>query len=94
MSKEDFYSKFGIDPDEMDYMGAGDFGKAYSINEVARMFNHKTKFISSRRGERFKSTKINKLHGQKINVFKARIDLKNYIKDLYKNINFFWYLYK
>ena len=49
------------------------------------MFNHKTKFISSRRGERFKSTKINKLHGQKINVFKARIDLKNYIKDLYKN---------
>jgi UDP-glucose 4-epimerase len=61
------------------------FGRAYSINEVARMFNHKTKFISSRRGERFKSTKINKLHGQKINVFKARIDLKNYIKDLYKN---------
>jgi len=60
------------------------FDKAYSVIEVAKMFNHKIKFIPARRGERFKSTKINKLHGQKINIFKARIDLKNYVKELTK----------
>ena len=58
------------------------FHKSYSIIQVAKMFNHKIKYVPFRKGERFKSTKVNKFHGQKIINFKARIDLKNYVKGL------------
>lgn len=56
--------------------------KSYSIIEIARLFNQKIKFVPHRKGERFVSTKINTLHGQKIINLKAKIDLKKYIKIL------------
>ena len=60
------------------------FHKSYSIIQVAKMFKHKMKYVPFRKGERFKSTDVSKFHGQKIINFKARIDLKNYVKDLLK----------
>jgi len=51
----------------------------YSINQVAKFFNHKTKLVSYRKGERFKSSLPKKVHGQKIINLPSNLDLKKYI---------------
>ena len=48
------------------------------------MFKSKIKYIPSRPGERFGSTIPNN-NAKKILGYKARIDIKNYIKDFIKN---------
>jgi len=57
--------------------------KTYSIIEVAKLFKHKFKYVAYRKGERFTSSIPKKIHGQKIINLKAKIDLKNYISDIF-----------
>jgi UDP-glucose 4-epimerase len=59
------------------------YKKSYTILEVAKLFRHKFKFVPSRKGEGFESKKILEFQGQKINQLKAKINLKNYIENLY-----------
>tara|TARA_Y100000996_G_scaffold309953_1_gene246538 strand:- start:671 stop:1555 length:885 start_codon:yes stop_codon:yes gene_type:complete len=54
--------------------------KSYSVNQIAKMFKTKVKFIKSRPGERFGATMINN-NAQKILGYKAKIDIKDYILD-------------
>ncbi len=58
------------------------YRKSYSILQIAKFFNHKSRMVPFRKGERFKSSMINKLYGQKIINLSASIDLKNYIHSL------------
>ena len=57
--------------------------KSYSIIQIAKMFNTKYKFIKPRPGERFGSTTINN-NAKKILGFKAKKDIKTYIRNLIK----------
>ena len=54
--------------------------KSYSVNQIAKMFKTKVKFIKSRPGERFGSTMLND-NARKILDYKANIDIKDYISD-------------
>ena len=54
--------------------------KSYSVNQIAKMFRTKIKFIKSRPGERFGSTMLND-NARKILGYKANIDIKDYISD-------------
>ncbi len=58
-------------------------GKNYSVLEVAKMFNHKIKFIDKRPGERFSSKSDTKKSFKDLG-YKAKIDLKDYIRDFIK----------
>ena len=55
--------------------------KSYSVNQIAKMFKTKVKFIKSRPGERFGATMLND-NAKKILGYKANIDIKDYISDL------------
>jgi len=55
-------------------------GKKYSILQIAKMFNAEYKFIPSRPGDRKDSTILNN-NAKKILGFKAKINIKNYIKE-------------
>jgi len=55
--------------------------KSYSIIQIAKMFNTKIKFIKARPGDRFGSTTINN-NAKKILGFKAKKDIKTYIRNL------------
>ena len=58
--------------------------KTYSINEIAKMFKTKVKYIPERPGERFGSTIPNN-NAKKILGYNAKIDIKDYIKNFIKN---------
>ena len=62
------------------------YKKSYSILEVAKLFDQKYKFISYRRGERFKSTIMNKLLNKKIYHIRGKINLEKYIKSYVKSL--------
>tara|TARA_B100001093_G_scaffold518184_1_gene602168 strand:- start:774 stop:1649 length:876 start_codon:yes stop_codon:yes gene_type:complete len=53
--------------------------KQYSIIEIAKMFKSKIKFISKRKGERFKSSITNN-NAHKLLKYKATVDIPEYIK--------------
>ena len=55
--------------------------KTYSILQIVKIFNTKYKFLKSRRGDRFGSTTLNN-NAKTILGFQAKIDVKEYIKDL------------
>jgi UDP-glucose 4-epimerase len=55
-------------------------GKKYSILQIAKMFNIKYKFITSRAGDRADSTFLNN-KAKKILGFKAKKNIKTYIKE-------------
>ena len=59
--------------------------KSYSILDVAKMFNHKIKFLKKRPGERYASalTKINL--SNKVYRYFGKTELSKYIKDLTNN---------
>ena len=59
-------------------------GKSLSIMDIAKLFNHKIKKISSRQGERLSSTKINN-DAYKILKYKPKIKIQDYIKYFVKN---------
>ena len=58
--------------------------RTYSIIQIAKMFKTKIKYVASRPGERFGSTIPNN-NAKKILGYKAKIDIKDYIKDFIKN---------
>ena len=54
--------------------------KQYKIYDIAKMFRTKIKFIPYRKGERFRSSITNDNAKNHLN-YKAKIDIKDYIKD-------------
>ena len=59
--------------------------KSYSINEVAKMFKSKIKYLTKRPGERYASALTNKNLSNKIYKNFGKINLKDYIKDFINN---------
>ena len=55
--------------------------KSYSIHQLARMFNYKIKYFPKRPGERFSSALKRMNLTNKVIRIKAKIRLKDYIKD-------------
>ena len=58
--------------------------KSYSINEVAKMFKSKTRYLPERSGERYSSALVNKNLSNKIYKYYGKISLKDYIGDFIK----------
>ena len=58
--------------------------KSYSINEVAKMFKSKTRYLPERSGERYSSALVNKNLSNKIYKYYGKISLKDYISDFIK----------
>ena len=59
--------------------------KSYSINEVAKMFNSKVKYLPKRSGERYVSALVNKNLSNKLYNYFGKRQLKNYINNFIKN---------
>ena len=53
--------------------------KSYSVNEVAKMFNSKIRYLPKRAGERYASALTNKNLSNKIYKYFGKIQLKDYI---------------
>ena len=60
--------------------------KAYSILQVAKMFNHKIKFLPPRPGERYASALTNMNLSNKVHKLYGSLDLKKYINLYIKSI--------
>jgi UDP-glucose 4-epimerase len=58
--------------------------ESYSITQVAKMFNTKSKFLPPRAGERYASALTNMNLSNKVYKLFGKIQLKNYIKNLTK----------
>ena len=58
---------------------------AYSINDVAKMFNCKVEYIPPRVGERYASALTNMSYNNKVFKYFGRINLKDYITSFIKN---------
>ncbi len=61
------------------------FKRSYSIIQIAKLFNHAIKFIPQRKGERYKSSVVQKNKGNKIINIKAKKDIKDYILHFVNN---------
>ena len=59
--------------------------KSYSINEVAKMFKSKIKYLPRRAGERYVSALTNTNLSNKIHKNFGKINLKDYIRDFINN---------
>ena len=62
--------------------------KSYSIKQVANLFNHKTKYLSPRLGERYASALTNMSLNNKVIKKFGKISLKNYITSFIKGNNY------
>ena len=58
--------------------------KSYSINDVAKMFGSKIRFLPSRPGERFASALTNLSVNNKVIKYYGKINLKDYISSFIK----------
>ena len=58
--------------------------QSYSILEVAKMFNHKIKFLKKRPGERYASALTNMNLSNKVYKYYGKIKLKKYINNFIK----------
>ena len=58
--------------------------QSYSIVDVAKMFNHKITYLSSRPGERYASALTNMSYNNKVIRNYGKINLKNYITSFIK----------
>tara|TARA_B110000444_G_scaffold259724_1_gene304409 strand:- start:599 stop:1522 length:924 start_codon:yes stop_codon:yes gene_type:complete len=58
--------------------------KSYSINQVAKMFNTKIKYLPKRPGERYASALINSNLSNKVHRFFGKINLKDYVEKFLK----------
>lgn len=58
--------------------------KSYTILEIAKFFNHKYRFVSIRKGERFASTIVKKIRNNKINIINCNTDIKKYLLKKYE----------
>ena len=61
--------------------------KSHTILEVAKMFNHKIKYISARKGERFASALTNMSLNNKVIKKFGKISLKDYVTSFIKEKN-------
>ena len=59
--------------------------KSYSINEVAKMFKSKVKYLKKRPGERYASALTNMNLSNKVYKYFGKINLLDYINDFIKN---------
>jgi UDP-glucose 4-epimerase len=59
--------------------------KSYSILEVAKMFNHRIKFLPARLGERYASALTSMNLSNKVYKLFGSIQLKDYVKDFINN---------
>ena len=59
--------------------------KAYSIIEVAKMFNYKIKYLPPRLGERYASALTNMSYNNKVIKYYGKINLKDYITSFITN---------
>jgi len=59
--------------------------KSYTIIEVAKMFDAKIKFLSSRKGERYASALTNMNLSNKVYKMYGKINLKDYVANIVKN---------
>ncbi len=59
--------------------------KTYSINQVAKLFKSKIKYLPKRPGERYASALINKNLSNKVYKKFGKINLKKYIQNFIKN---------
>jgi UDP-glucose 4-epimerase len=59
--------------------------KSYSINEVAKMFKTKIKYLPKRGGERYNSALVNNNLSNKVYRYFGKHQLKDYINDFIKN---------
>ena len=59
--------------------------KAYSIADVAKMFNYKVKYLPKRPGERYASALTNMSYNNKVIKYYGKINLKDYITSFIKN---------
>ncbi len=59
--------------------------KAYTIYEVAKMFNHKIKYLPQRSGERYASALTSMSYNNKVIRFYGKINLKDYITSFINN---------
>ena len=60
--------------------------KKYSIIEVAKMFNHKVKYLPPRLGERYASAMTNLSHDNKVIKYYGKINLKDYITSFIRSV--------
>ena len=60
--------------------------KKYSISEVAKMFNHKVKYLPPRLGERYASAMTNLSHDNKVIKHYGKINLKDYITSFIRSV--------
>ena len=58
--------------------------KSFTINEVAKMFKSKIRYLPKRDGERYSSALVNKNLSNTIYKYYGRINLKDYIRDFIK----------
>ena len=58
--------------------------KSFTINEVAKMFKSKIRYLPKRDGERYSSALVNKNLSNTIYKYYGRISLKDYIRDFIK----------
>ena len=58
--------------------------KSYSINEVAKLFRSKIKYLPRRRGERYASALTNMNLSNKVYKYYGEIQLKDYINNVIK----------
>ena len=61
--------------------------KTYSINEVAKMFKTKIRYLPKRKGERYASALTNKNLSNKVYKYFGKIQLKNYIQNFLLKTN-------
>ena len=61
--------------------------KTYSINQVAKMFKTKIRYLPKRKGERYASALTNKNLSNKVYKYFGKIQLKNYIQNFLLKTN-------
>ena len=60
--------------------------KSFTINQLAQLFDHKIRYLPSRKGERYASALTNLSLSNKVHKYFGKINLKNYIQNFCKNI--------
>mgnify|MGYP000978286716 CR=1 FL=1 len=60
--------------------------KSFTINQLAKLFNYKIKYLSSRKGERYASALSNLSLSNKIHKYFGKINLKDYVHNFCKNV--------
>ena len=58
--------------------------KSFTINQLAKLFDYKIRYLPSRKGERYASALSNLSLSNKIHKYFGKINLKDYIKDFCK----------